>query len=73
MLSSKLISARVDSDTLQRIDLWCEQSRWYKRNQVINRLLKLGVKAIMDDNGPVRNTHINLYELSLQIENQNQK
>ena len=35
----KPISARIDAQTLDRIEAFCIEKRWWKRNAVINRVL----------------------------------
>ena len=35
----KLISARIEPETLERIDAWLAQHRYWKRNTVINGVL----------------------------------
>ena len=35
----KLISARIEPDTLEHIDAWLTQHRYWKRNAVINGVL----------------------------------
>lgn len=35
----KLISARIEPETLERIDAWLTQHRYWKRNAVINGVL----------------------------------
>lgn len=39
MENLKLISCRIDPETLKHIDTWVRQYRYWKRNTVINRVL----------------------------------
>lgn len=48
MENLKQISVRVDPVTLQKIDLFCKNHYYWKRNNVINGLLSAVVDA-MDD------------------------
>lgn len=48
MENLKQISARVDPETLQKIDDFCKKHSYWKRNTVINGILSAIVDA-MDD------------------------
>lgn len=43
--SKKLISARIDSETLKKIEEFCVKYRYWKRNYVIDRILY----AVLED------------------------
>jgi hypothetical protein len=49
----KLMSVRLDPDTVEKIEKWVDNHRYWKRNQVINNILTcvmndFGDKAIYD-------------------------
>lgn len=46
MENSKLISARIDPETLKRIDAWLLEHRYWKRNTVINGILTAVVDSM---------------------------
>ena len=41
MYETKLISARVDKDTLDKIDKFCASRTYWTRNLMINRILQV--------------------------------
>lgn len=45
MYDTKLISARVDKDTLDKIEKFCATRNYWTRNYMINRILR----AVMTD------------------------
>lgn len=45
MEKTQLISARISKKTLEKIDKWCKDNRYYKRNSVINGILS----AVIDN------------------------
>lgn len=45
MYETKLISARIDKDTLDKIEKFCATRTFWTRNYMINRILK----AVMTD------------------------
>lgn len=49
MYDTKLISARVDRDTLGKIEKFCARRPYWKRNLMINRIL-MAVMADFDEN-----------------------
>lgn len=46
MENLKLISARIDTETLKRIDEWLMEHRFWKRNAVINGILTAVVDSM---------------------------
>lgn len=46
MADLKLISARIDTETLKRIDAWLLEHRFWKRNAVINGILTAVVDSM---------------------------
>lgn len=42
----KLISVRIDPDTLEAIDKFCRDRRYWKRNGVINSILTAAVQCL---------------------------
>lgn len=48
MENLKLISARIDPETLEKIDWWRRKHPYWKRNTVINRILSACMDTFSD-------------------------
>lgn len=63
MFNSKLISVRIDSEVLNKIDAFAGGARYYNRSVVINRLLRAAVDAAIWGDGKPKNIEKNLWNL----------
>ena len=71
MFNKKLISIRIDSEVLNKVDTFAGGTRYYRRSDVINHLLRAAVDAAIWDDGKPKNMEKSLWNLRLDADFEN--
>lgn len=65
MFNKKLVSVRLEKEVLDAIDQYCSATSYYNRSDVICALLKAAVKAVIFEDGKLKNEEKNLFRVKM--------